>query len=481
MSDLKITPFLLPAAFAARARGIVHSTLVQDRRDDPLEPHKGIYNTLDLGVAERVFGSQRNFLRFLARNATYHQIGKRLVLARSTEFGDIYAFRHRERCAGRHPAAGAFLRRRRHSHRGFPENQAGPRDTSTGLPARRHGAALQPDGAARFPLIGENIGGVLFHDMGNIYSSLEDFSFRLKQRELEDFDYMVHAVGFGMRYRTPIGPVRVDLGYSINPPASSGSTAPSRTCSKPASLPARPPTAAEPLRAAERQPLLILLFDGADILRQPLQFVVSWWPPRFSPPGRSHRPHCRFGGKSRDHVERLERQIRVSAFLNGTEPDFSGAAKRTAADRLVQQKLIRREMENSRYPVPDASEIDPLLAQLRKDRGGEASYRAALAAAGITEQDLREALVWQRTFLMFLDVRFRPGVQVTAQAIQDYFDSVVAPGARAANPGSAPDIQDYREQIERTLAGGLVDQETTKWLDEARRRTEIVYHQEVFE
>ena len=36
--------------------------------------------------------------------------------------------------------------------------------------------------------------------------------------DLDDFDYMVHAVGFGLRYRTPIGPVRVDLGYSINPP-----------------------------------------------------------------------------------------------------------------------------------------------------------------------------------------------------------------------------------------------------------------------
>ncbi len=54
--------------------------------------------------------------------------------------------------------------------------------------------------------------------MGNVYSSLDNFSFRTSQRNLQDFDYMVHAVGFGIRYRTPVGPLRVDLAYSINPP-----------------------------------------------------------------------------------------------------------------------------------------------------------------------------------------------------------------------------------------------------------------------
>jgi outer membrane protein assembly factor BamA len=54
--------------------------------------------------------------------------------------------------------------------------------------------------------------------MGNVYSSIGKVSFRVHQRDLDDFDYMVHAVGFGIRYRTPVGPVRIDLGYSINPP-----------------------------------------------------------------------------------------------------------------------------------------------------------------------------------------------------------------------------------------------------------------------
>ena len=68
----------------------------------------------------------------------------------------------------------------------------------------------------RFPLIGDNLSGVLFHDAGNVYSKLNEISFRTHQRNLTDFNYMVHTVGFGVRYRTPVGPVRVDIGYSPN-------------------------------------------------------------------------------------------------------------------------------------------------------------------------------------------------------------------------------------------------------------------------
>ena len=103
------------------------------------------------------------------------------------------------------------------SLRGFGLNQAGPRDPNTGFPLG--GTALLLNSfELRFPLIGDNIGGVLFHDAGNVYSTLGNVSFRVSQRDLTDFDYMVHAVGFGLRYRTPIGPVRLDLAYSINPP-----------------------------------------------------------------------------------------------------------------------------------------------------------------------------------------------------------------------------------------------------------------------
>ena len=76
----------------------------------------------------------------------------------------------------------------------------------------------------RFPVVGKTLGGVLFHDMGNVYDSLSDVSFRFRQHDRQDFNYMVHSVGIGVRYRTPIGPVRVDLGYSPNSPRFTGYT-----------------------------------------------------------------------------------------------------------------------------------------------------------------------------------------------------------------------------------------------------------------
>jgi outer membrane protein assembly factor BamA len=119
------------------------------------------------------------------------------------------------------------------SLRAFSFNQAGPRDTGAAI--EPGGPSSQPTGfplggnallfnnvELRFPLLGQDIQGVLFWDMGNIYTSLHDISFRYHQRNLQDFDYAAQAPGFGLRYKTPVGPLRVDLAYSLNPPAYNG-------------------------------------------------------------------------------------------------------------------------------------------------------------------------------------------------------------------------------------------------------------------
>ena len=189
-----------------------------DRRDDPIDPHRGIYNTVDLGLAENAFGSQRNFGRFLARNATYHPHREEAGAGAQHGVRRDPSVQFRGQRDRRGSAARAVLRRRR---------QLDPRVSGgAGRPARYLHRVSRWAGTAvffnqtelRFPLVGENIAGVFFHDMGNVYSSLGNLSFRTSQRNLQDFDYMVHAVGFGVRYRTPVGPVRLDLAYSINPP-----------------------------------------------------------------------------------------------------------------------------------------------------------------------------------------------------------------------------------------------------------------------
>ena len=244
VSALAIDPLLVPLYSQPVRIGILSGSFIQDRRDDPTDSHKGIYNTLDFGYASNAFGSQSSFTRFLGRNTSYHQISKKLVLARSVNFGwlapftkqpqnpnvvqaaDIYSGAALEDI----PLAERLFSGGGSSHRGFPENQAGPRDSATGFPVGGQ-ALLFANAELRFPLRGETLGGVLFWDAGNVYSRLQDISFAFSQphqtqmvtmngvtspQEVFGFNYMVHAIGFGIRYRTPIGPVRLDLAFSPN-------------------------------------------------------------------------------------------------------------------------------------------------------------------------------------------------------------------------------------------------------------------------
>jgi outer membrane protein assembly complex protein YaeT len=215
-STLKISPYLIPLFSQPDRVGETSWSMIQDRRDDPIETHKGIYNTLDLSLAPRAFGSEISFGRFLGRNATYHPIGKKFVLARATTFGIVHPLHNVTDPNTAIPLPEHFFSGGATSERGFPDLQAGPRDMTTGFPLGGT-ALLMNQTELRFPLL-ENIGGVLFHDMGNVYSSPSSISFRTDQHGSSDFDYMNHAVGFGIRYRTPIGPIRLDLAYSINPP-----------------------------------------------------------------------------------------------------------------------------------------------------------------------------------------------------------------------------------------------------------------------
>ncbi len=229
--DIVIHTLLVPQLLQPIRIGILSANFVQDRRDDPTDAHRGMYNTADVGLASSIFGSQRNFARASGKNATYHRIGKKLVFARQTQIGLIFPYSPPKGIAAGDsvPLPERFFGGGANSHRGFPFNQAGPRDI--GVAVTDATVSTQPTGfplggnallfntfEMRFPLIGNNIAGVLFHDAGNVYRRIGDISFRSSQKNLQDFNYIVHAAGFGIRYKTPIGPVRIDLAYSINPP-----------------------------------------------------------------------------------------------------------------------------------------------------------------------------------------------------------------------------------------------------------------------
>jgi outer membrane protein insertion porin family len=232
-STLKISPELIPLLSQPVRVGLVSTTFIQDRRDNPADSHRGVYNTVDLGLATAALGSVTDYSRILLRNSTYHRVGRELVIARTLQFGYI------QRLGGlpEIPLSERFYAGGASSNRAFPDNQSGPRDPITGFPIG--GTALFFHMTEfRFPLFSENIGGVLFHDMGNTFDSISDVSFRFRQRDIQDFNYTVHGFGIGIRYRTPVGPIRVDFSFSPNSPRFRGFTG---TRDELLSIPPNPP------------------------------------------------------------------------------------------------------------------------------------------------------------------------------------------------------------------------------------------------
>lgn len=228
---LKITPSEIPILARPVLVGMLNQTIIRDTRDNPAESHTGMFTSIDGGLAARQLASQTSFARLLLQNSSYHSVGSRLVFGRSTQFGVQSPFgkgrtvellpaekgQPAERIVTKEiPIAEHFFSGGGNSHRGFAVNQAGPRDLSTGLPLGGN-AVLLNSLELRFPIWRNSIGGVLFHDAGNVFTRTNDITLRQHQKNREDFNYISHAVGFGLRYRTPVGPIRLDLGYNLNP------------------------------------------------------------------------------------------------------------------------------------------------------------------------------------------------------------------------------------------------------------------------
>jgi outer membrane protein insertion porin family len=221
--DVVIPSLLIPQLLQPVRIGILTLSYIQDHRDNPADAHHGYWNTVDAGVAGNFFGSQRNFARILARNATYTAIGRNLVFARQTQLGAIVPFNLAPNLTSVNavPLPERFFGGGGTSMRGFGYNEAGPRDIggtspATGFPIGGNGLFFNTF-ELRFPLLGPNISGVVFEDMGNIFDTFGNISLRYHQRNNQDFNYTVQAPGFGIRYKTPLGPVRVDFAYALNP------------------------------------------------------------------------------------------------------------------------------------------------------------------------------------------------------------------------------------------------------------------------
>jgi outer membrane protein insertion porin family len=213
-------------------------TYARDRRDDPADAKHGTFNTVDISDAIEAIGSSANFFRAFFQNSSFYTLGRAFVFARSVRFGVELPYGNTiegsttfnpSQCTEPPPSftpsviplPERFFAGGGTSLRGFGLNQAGPRDPCTGFPIGGL-ALLVFNQELRFPMklpiIGNRLGGTIFYDGGNVYTDINHISLAWKAPSITDLNYFSHTVGFGLRYPTPIGPVRVDFGYQLNPP-----------------------------------------------------------------------------------------------------------------------------------------------------------------------------------------------------------------------------------------------------------------------
>jgi outer membrane protein assembly complex protein YaeT len=212
--------------------GMMEGTFIDDSRDDPLDARRGSYTLVNSGVAWKDFASQSDFFRFNGKNSTYYQLSPHFVFARLTQFGVVSHFGGLYSVTvpasngapaqvietNEIPITQRFFMGGSQSMRGFSINQAGPRDPVTGYPIGGDALFLNSVELRTF-LAQRRLGVVLFEDAGNVYSSIRDMRLlKVTQSSPEDFNYTSHAVGVGLRFKTPVGPLSFDVGYNLNPP-----------------------------------------------------------------------------------------------------------------------------------------------------------------------------------------------------------------------------------------------------------------------
>lgn len=172
----------------------------------------------------------------------------------------------------------------------------------------------------------------------------------------------------------------------------------------------------------------------------------------------------------------IDRDIRVVSFLNQTTPDFSLRSRKEAASRLIDQLLIRQDIQSAGAPPAAVTEMEQLLAQVKKRFASDGIYRKALAQYGLSEEDLKSALLWQLTVLRFIDQRFGSSAAISDQEIEQYFNSHRAefvkshPAARSAS--------DVRPEVEGEISGEHANQQFEAWIDQTRKDARIEYREE---
>ncbi len=179
-------------------------SLVEDRRDDALEPHRGAFFGADLQTSFKLLGGAR-FVKGFLQAATYHRVRSNLILAFAGRVGLARAFGEGEPV--QLPLPERFFAGGDYGPRGFKTDYAGPLELgSSGEFVPTGGNALVFGGLELRYDLRRTLSFAAFTDVGSVYPRVSEI----------DLGEIFYTTGLGVRYKTPVGPVRVDWGYKLN-------------------------------------------------------------------------------------------------------------------------------------------------------------------------------------------------------------------------------------------------------------------------
>jgi outer membrane protein insertion porin family len=178
----------------------VSESIIRDRRDDSFNPERGTFFSVVGEWAYPLFKAESNFLKFNFKYQRFWPVLRTLNFSLTVRGGVA---------RGDIPIHERFFAGGSNSFRGEPFDRLGPKDPTSEMPVGGK-AMLLFNFELHFPLFSSApaLSGAVFYDKGNIFANRKNF----------DLGQFEDAFGVGVRYRTPLGPLRIDFGWNVRPP-----------------------------------------------------------------------------------------------------------------------------------------------------------------------------------------------------------------------------------------------------------------------